>query len=98
MVAQLPRGHPQLNELRAVAAELMARLADLRERALPAPQALWQAAERFQPLLDGVEPAPGEAEELWELALALPRAWQDEGLLALLLVRDRVEDVEPGGA
>jgi hypothetical protein len=92
MVAQLPGGHPELNELRAVAAELMLRLDDLRERALPAPEAWWRAAERLQPVLDGVEPGPGEAEELWELALALPRAPRT------LLVRDGVEDVEPGGA
>ncbi|WP_037604537.1 hypothetical protein [Streptacidiphilus rugosus] len=92
MVAQLPRGHPELNELRAVAAELMLRLDDLRERAIPAPEAWWRVAERLQPLLDGVEPGPEEVEELWELALDLPRARQ------ALLVRDGVEDVEPGGA
>jgi hypothetical protein len=91
MVAQLPRGHPELNELRAVAAELLLRLDDLRERALPAPEAWWRAAERLQPLLDGVEPGQGEVEELWELALDLPRTRP-------LLVRDGVEDVEPGGA
>ncbi|MEY9878424.1 hypothetical protein ABH931_007951 [Streptacidiphilus sp. MAP12-33] len=91
MVAQLPHtrtevprpseslagpGVPDVSELRAVGAALLARLAESRERDVAVPDALWQAAERFQPLLDGVDPEPGEGEELWELALTLP------GLLA----------------
>ncbi|MBF9070061.1 hypothetical protein [Streptacidiphilus fuscans] len=123
MVAQLPRGHPELNrtpdfahfsepaeptesseptdsaepaglpELRAVAASLLARMADLRERDQPVPDALFRAAQRFQPLLDGVDPeSEDELDELWGLALALP------GLLRGLLVRDGVEDVESRGA
>jgi hypothetical protein len=101
MVAQLPRGHPELNELRAVAAELLLRLAELRERDLPVLDVLWRAAQRFEPLLDGVDPGPEEAEELWELALGLPQAWRDAAARPVgeaLLVRDRVEDVEARGA
>ncbi|SEL91676.1 hypothetical protein SAMN05414137_11564 [Streptacidiphilus jiangxiensis] len=81
-------------ELRAIGGALLTRLAELRERDVGVPPELWQAAERFQPLLDGVDPAPGEGEELWELALTLPR------LLTAVesLVGDRVEHVEARGA
>ncbi|WP_042375208.1 hypothetical protein [Streptacidiphilus neutrinimicus] len=103
MEAQLPHARPDLTELRAVGGALLTCLAELRERDLVVPDELWRAAERFQPLLDGVDPEPEEGEELWELALALP------GLLtqarpaaaappAGLLVRDGVEHVEPRGA
>jgi hypothetical protein len=124
MVAQLPRGHPELDtapdlrlarlaepaeafepgeafepaepvaraglsELRAVAAALLVRMTDLCERDRPLPDAVFRTAERLQPLLDGQDPeSEDELDELWELALALPR----------LLVRDGVQDIEPRGA
>jgi hypothetical protein len=85
MEAQLPPVRTDLTEgadaadpteLRAIGGALLTRLAELRERDMVVPDELWRAAERFQPLLDGIDPDPGEGEELWELALALP------GLLA----------------
>ncbi|WP_042417267.1 hypothetical protein [Streptacidiphilus anmyonensis] len=76
MEAQLPHTRPDLTELRAVGGALLTFLAERRERDAVVPDELWRAAERFQPLLDGIDPEPEEGEELWELALALP------GLLA----------------
>lgn len=121
MEAQLPHTCGDLSdrsgavtpaELRAVGAALWARLAELRERDRAVPEELWRAAERFQPLLDGIDPEPGEGEELWELALTLPRllaraeaerAVAERSTVAersavSLLVRDGVEHVEPRGA
>ncbi|WP_042381558.1 hypothetical protein [Streptacidiphilus melanogenes] len=111
MEAQLPHTRPDLTELRAVGGALLTRLAELRERDVVVSDELWRAAERFQPLLDGVDPEPEEAEELWESALALPRLLTQAGPAASpappepsavpapgLLVRDGVEHVEPRGA
>jgi hypothetical protein len=98
MEAQLPHARTHLTELRATGGALLARLAELRERDLVVPDELWRAADRFQPLLDGVDPEPEEAEELWELALVLPALLMQAVPPAGLLVRDRVEHVEPRGA
>jgi hypothetical protein len=98
MVAQLPHARNDLTELRAAGGALLTRLAELRERDLVVPDELWRAAERFQPLLDGVDPEPEEAVDLWELALALPALLTQAVPTAGLLVRDRVEHVEPRGA
>jgi hypothetical protein len=98
MEAQLPHAHTDLTELRAIGGALLTRLAELRERDLIVPDELWRAAERFQSLLDGVDPEPEEAEDLKELALALPALLTQAVPAAGLLVRDRVEHVEPRGA
>jgi hypothetical protein len=96
MVAQLPHSDCDLAELRAVGTALLARLAELRERDVAVPDELWRAAELFQPLLDGIDPPSEEREDLWELALALPRLLGPPS--GALLVCDRVEHVEPRGA